>query len=35
MNLRNALLALGASSLFALPAAAQEWYAGGAIGYAL
>jgi len=35
MNLRNALLALGATSLFALPAAAQEWYAGGSIGYAL
>jgi len=35
MNLRNALIALGASSLFALPAAAQEWYAGGSIGYAL
>lgn len=35
MNLRNALLALGASSLFALPVAAQEWYAGGSIGYAL
>lgn len=36
MNFRIALIALGAAaSGLALPAAAQEWYAGGSIGYVL
>lgn len=36
MNIRNALIALGAvSTCLALPATAQEWYAGGSIGYVL
>jgi opacity protein-like surface antigen len=36
MNIRIALIALGAASTgLALPAAAQEWYAGGSIGYVL
>lgn len=36
MNIRIALIALGAASTcLALPATAQEWYAGGSIGYVL
>ncbi|MCU0730879.1 MAG: outer membrane beta-barrel protein [Hyphomonas sp.] len=36
MNFRIAILALGAASAsLALPASAQEWYAGGSVGYVL
>ena len=36
MNLRIAMLALGAAcATLALPAAAQEWYVGGSVGYVL
>lgn len=36
MNIRNAIIALGATAFGAvLPASAQEWYAGGSIGFAL
>ncbi|MFN7164566.1 MAG: P44/Msp2 family outer membrane protein, partial [Hyphomonas sp.] len=36
MNIRIALMALGAASTgLALPAAAQEWYVGGSLGYVL
>lgn len=35
MKFHFALIALGAASALALPASAQEWYAGGSVGYAM